>query len=128
MVYSPRWTALTALLATTSLLLLIPTFVSSSPASHGLDPMPRAHPKKGGAVGRKAAMGERSQWEVGRERAPHEQYSDPYHQTPRTASDLPCLRWWVVHQKTSNPKTNVVQKTKNANESGEVTVVGGVDD
>lgn len=56
-----RWIALAALLATW--LLLTPAV--SSPASHGLDPMPRQHNKRsGGGVGRKAAMGERSHWEV----------------------------------------------------------------
>lgn len=61
-----RWTALAALLAHAVVL------CSSSPASHGLDPLPRTNdhkrsngPRGAGAVGRKAAMGERSQWEVG---------------------------------------------------------------
>ena len=60
-----RWT-LAAMLATTSVLLLAVGPAHGSPASHGLDPMPRVpgHKRGGGAVGRKAAMGERSQGEV----------------------------------------------------------------
>ena len=70
-----RW-ALAALLGTASLLLAAQPALAHGHASHGLDPMPRVGGNKragAGAVGRKAAMGERSQWEVreregGRER------------------------------------------------------------
>lgn len=63
---SMRWTLAAMLATTTSLLLLAVGPAHGSPASHGLDPMPRVpgHKRGGGAVGRKAAMGERSQWEV----------------------------------------------------------------